>query len=239
MVLNRAAYRQLEQYLRTTGRNSGSSNLIGITTEGADVLLDPLESMLHVPKRQVGGATLVQEGRAVGQAGDAESVVVRNEDEVLGQVEETLGGVLIFAATSESTTIRPDHDREFLALAVDRGLDVHVETVLGGGAVDVGIGQGAIVDLRLDRGPLRLSPAELARGHSGKADVLVFVVAQRVITCNRNGSAVVERDGGCGRIRGCYGWGVLALRGDHGGCQGQQKSDKQMHGDRPNECETK
>lgn len=193
--------------------------------------------MLDVPKRQVGGAALVQEGRAVGQAGDAESVVVRDEDEVLGQVEETLGGVLIFAAAGESTAVRPDHDGELLALAVGRGPNVHVETVLLGGAVDVGICQGAIVDLRLDRGPLRLGPAEVARRHGGKADVLVLIVAQRLVTGDGDDSAIVERDGAHGRVRGGCGWGVLG--GDHGGCrQRQQKSGAQLHCVRPSECET-
>lgn len=194
--------RQLEHDLGATGRETDSRNVVGVATKLADVLLRPLESVLDIPDGRVGDTTLVVIGWAVGKASHTKTVVVRDENKVLGQVEETLRGVLRLAASSESTAVGPDHDGKVLALTASGGPNVHVQTVLLGGAVDIGVGKVSSVDLGLDRGPLGCGPTEVASGNGSKTNVLVLVVTKRLVTSGRNDGGVVEGDRWHGRIGG-------------------------------------
>ena len=156
----------------------------------------------------------MQHCRPVCQASETESVVVGNENKFCAQVKETLRRVLGFAPSFESPAVRPDHDWKFLALAVGWGPDVQVETVLGRGAVDVRCCQGPIVYHGLNWGAVRFIPTEVASGDRGIADVLVLVVAERVVASGGDNRAVIKRDSGTGR---CWdGWSAL---GGHTGCQ--------------------
>lgn len=111
---------------------------------------------------------------------------------------ETLRSVLRLGAASEATTICPEQDRQGFVGRVRRGPDVHVETVLGAAAVDIGVGQGAIVDLSLHGRPLGGGEAQIAGGHGRKADVLVLVVADGGVGGSGHERGIVERDSGCG-----------------------------------------
>lgn len=77
----------LEENLGTTGGEAHSCDLVGVSAKVRDVLVDPLESMLHIPETGVARTALVQQGRAVGETGDAEPIVVGDEDEIAAQVE--------------------------------------------------------------------------------------------------------------------------------------------------------
>jgi hypothetical protein len=89
---------QLEQSLRTTSGEPDSHDFIRVTAKAANILLRPEESLLNIPNSSVGSSTLVQQGRAISQASHTESVIVRNKDEVGGQIEEAFWGVLRLAA---------------------------------------------------------------------------------------------------------------------------------------------
>lgn len=77
----------LEKNLRTTGGEAHSCDLVGVSTEVGDILVDPLESVLHIPETGVARTALVQQGRAVGETRNTQSVVVRDEYEITAQVE--------------------------------------------------------------------------------------------------------------------------------------------------------
>lgn len=77
----------LEENLGTTGGEAHGCDLVGVSTKVRDVLVDPLESMLHIPETGVARTALVQQGRAVGETSDAKPVVVGDEDEITAQIE--------------------------------------------------------------------------------------------------------------------------------------------------------
>lgn len=188
----------LEEDLGGAGGETNCSDLIGVTAELGDVPLGPLEGVLDIPDGGVGGTALVQEGGTVGQASHTETVVVSNVDEVLGQIEETFGGVLGLAATGEASAVRPDHHGQVLALGVGRGPDIHVQAVLFRAASNIGGSQVTGVDLRLNGRVLGLGPAEVAGRDGGEADVLVLVVSNGLVAGGGDHRAVVESDGGHG-----------------------------------------
>lgn len=216
-----------KQNLRTTGGETHGGDGVRVAAKGANVLVDPLECVLHIPEADVGDAALVEEGRAVGETGEAETVVVRNKDEVGGQIEETLGGVLGLGTAGETTAICPEENGERLVARVGRRPDVHVQTVLGAAAGDILIGQRAIVDLSLNGRPLRGSETQVSGGHGGEADVLVLVVAGGGVGCGRHKGGVVEGDGGCrvGLLANDPGWGQDGGRC----CSGEQEGVGETH----------
>lgn len=83
-----------EEGLRAAGGEAHAGDGVWVAAKGANVLVDPLECVLHIPEADVAHAALVEEGWAVGETGHAETVVVGDEDEVCSQIE-LFGGQLL------------------------------------------------------------------------------------------------------------------------------------------------
>lgn len=71
-----------EERLRAAGREAHGGDGVGVAAKGANVLVHPGQGVLDVQEAGVADAALVGEGGACGEAGEAETVVVRDKDEV-------------------------------------------------------------------------------------------------------------------------------------------------------------
>ncbi len=117
--------------IRAAGRFPSDGDVVWITPEGGDLLLDPLQCRHLVEERLVagGGERLAGHGPAVQEAEDAQPVIDRDDDDVpapneLAPVVEPLGA----SPGNVPTTVDPDQYRPLSCRAGCE--DVEVEAVL-------------------------------------------------------------------------------------------------------------
>lgn len=123
---------------RRTSRLTADDDLVRVTAEVGDVIVDPLQGELLVEQAVVAGGVVGGLSAEVGMGEEtegAETVVDCDDDDVLGGKAGTVVRWNRACTSGEAPTVDPEKDGEVLGsevggIVIGRGPDVQVETVL-------------------------------------------------------------------------------------------------------------